>query len=485
MAIRIELYTFAKRINSTARPAGLTPGSYDCIMLDGCDVLHPEIKLQVGVTSAVTAYNYAYIADFSRYYYISRWWFDRGLWCCSLSVDVLATWKNEIGGYYTFIRRAAADTSREFPDDLYPHKTLSTISTRGTASPFINTLATGTVVLGVTGAPSGAGVGATNYYAMSNEHFMNFLALMYSDPTTWLQITDITADLQKALVNPIEYIASCMWFPIPLSDITTGVSSNIKLGWWEFPQSSIGTVKRLSGAAHVEYTTDVVIPKHPLAATRGSYMNLAPHSSYTLSFFPYGQWQLDSSQLVNYPQLQFFQSIDLIDGRGFMEVRGWDGNTYTMLDTNICTAAVPISMAQSAPDIGKSFSNFALSKAQNFFSTSAAVGGLQGLGAAAAEALSLKNTADVALASILPKNEKFGINGGFNIYNWAQIWIIAQFWTPCDENPALFGNVCNKNGQISSYPGYIEAEAGAFALPATDTEQQEVRTYIQSGFFYE
>ena len=478
----ITFWRFAKRSNSTARPS-VDGNTFNCDLMDGSGIINPTALLDFGNVNPTT-YNYAYIAEFSRYYYIRDWQYSAGLWYCALAVDVLATWRGEIGGYNTFIRRAAADNSREFPDSIYPHKTLSTISTSGTASPFINSLSQGTVVLGVTGAPSGAGVGATNYYAMSNEHFMNFLALMYSDPSTWLTITDITTDLQKALVNPIEYIASCKWFPIPLSDVT-GVSSNIKLGWWEFPQSSIGTVKRLSGAAHTEYTTNVTIPKHPLAATRGSYMNLSPHSSYMLSFFPYGQWQLDTMQLVNYPQLQFFQSIDMIDGRGFMEVRGWDGTNYTMLDCRICNIAVPLSMAQSAPDISKSFSNFALSKAQNFFSTSSAIGGIQGLGAAAAEMLSLKNTADVALSSILPKNEIFGVNGGFNIYNWAEIWIVAQFLTPSDENPGLFGNVCNKNGQISSYPGYIEAEAGAFALPGTDTEQAEARRYIQTGFYYE
>ena len=91
MAITATFYTFSKRKNSTGRPSG---GSSNNIYIkDPSSVLNPQIMLE---TSNPTAYNYCYIPTFDRYYFISDWISDHGMWQANCVVDVLASWKNSI-----------------------------------------------------------------------------------------------------------------------------------------------------------------------------------------------------------------------------------------------------------------------------------------------------------------------------------------------------------------------------------------------------
>lgn len=56
--------------------------------------LQPKITV---ATLNPTAYNYAYIPDFNRYYYVTDWISVRnGVWECSLSVDPLMSYASQI-----------------------------------------------------------------------------------------------------------------------------------------------------------------------------------------------------------------------------------------------------------------------------------------------------------------------------------------------------------------------------------------------------
>ena len=63
------------------RPAATTPSvSYDCLVRNGTGIINPKIELDYGLTTNPSQYNYCYIADFGRYYFIREWTFDAGLW---------------------------------------------------------------------------------------------------------------------------------------------------------------------------------------------------------------------------------------------------------------------------------------------------------------------------------------------------------------------------------------------------------------------
>lgn len=61
----------------------------DVKLKDGCSVLNPTLLLAQGNLSE---YNYMYIADFGRYYYLKPGNYRNGLWEVTGEVDVLMTY---------------------------------------------------------------------------------------------------------------------------------------------------------------------------------------------------------------------------------------------------------------------------------------------------------------------------------------------------------------------------------------------------------
>ena len=114
-------YTFTKRINSTAVPAsGGT--SYNIILKEDSGLLQPEIFLKWTGSGSPCAFNYVHIPDFQRYYWISNWTYSERQWGASLSVDVLASWKTQIGAAEKYVLRSYAESDPHVLDKLYPAK---------------------------------------------------------------------------------------------------------------------------------------------------------------------------------------------------------------------------------------------------------------------------------------------------------------------------------------------------------------------------
>ena len=105
MSINVEFYSLSKRDNSTKRPAAAAVVTAACSLKDDCGIIRP-VLLVYGIANP-SGLNYAYISDFSRYYYISEWTWKLGNWECQLYVDVLATYKDQIGAATEYIARCS------------------------------------------------------------------------------------------------------------------------------------------------------------------------------------------------------------------------------------------------------------------------------------------------------------------------------------------------------------------------------------------
>ena len=92
--MNITLYKTAdetNRLNKTLTDAIPLTGT----LREECNILKPTIKIQS--TTNLSGYNYCYVEDFGRYYYITEISIIRtNLWNISLSVDVLMTYANQI-----------------------------------------------------------------------------------------------------------------------------------------------------------------------------------------------------------------------------------------------------------------------------------------------------------------------------------------------------------------------------------------------------
>lgn len=81
-----------------------TGSSFDCVLKDNCSILNPVID--IASDSNLSGFNYMYISDFSRYYFIDDITsLHNGLWRISAHVDVLETYATAIKANKAVIRR--------------------------------------------------------------------------------------------------------------------------------------------------------------------------------------------------------------------------------------------------------------------------------------------------------------------------------------------------------------------------------------------
>ena len=91
---------------------------------ESCDILNPSIMIE-NKDNTIFNYNYVYIPDFKRYYYINDFKnIINGLYQVNLKVDVLMSFKNDIKNLNcVVIRQANKDFAKQTytPDDLIPY----------------------------------------------------------------------------------------------------------------------------------------------------------------------------------------------------------------------------------------------------------------------------------------------------------------------------------------------------------------------------
>lgn len=460
MSFSATFYNFSKRPDSTKQPSGGT--QYQIILKHGCSIIRPTISLDIGQAGNPTGYNYCYIPEFNRYYFVSDWIFENRLWTASLKVDALATYKSYIGSSNQYILRCASAENQTVVDTLYPLVTTQAKDVKVLTTPFTSNIKEGTYIVGILGS-SNSGIGATKYYALDN---LSMRALCYSLLNTIdymnIDYNEIGMSLARALVNPMQYIVSCIWVPF---SVTGGAAEVIKVGWWETtttgrPLTETDLVKTFSYGI-----SD--LPKHPSGKV---YKYLKPYTSYYLDFPPFGYVELDPTDLVNTTNLAYDIQVDCITGIGTMRIQTVSGNNAAVL--GMYTSQVGVPMALSAATESVLSAGFSL----------ASMGVALKFGAIGAFALAsgIGNVAD----SLVPKIQTVGSNGGIGLYAVApRLTSIFQYTTA--EDPTHNGYPYMQAGTIGNFSGYIKVDNAQIDAPATDSELSEITSYMNNGFYYE
>ena len=252
--IDVKLATFTKRTNSTAVFSG-TWTTFSCALKEGCSVLNPVIELRT--TTNCNGFNYMYIADFGRYYFITDIVHDEGSVIISGRVDVLATYKSQIGNASEYVLRSASEYDGDVIDNLYPLKAQSTFVWGGNSGSteggiyHTGTFDTDniTYIIGVVNNTRTDKYGAVKYYTVQSgdlADLMQFLlggGIVLQTETELATIdsvltqfkTEIENGIVRSLANPSQFIIES--YAIPYS-VDTGDAETITIGWW--PSVAVG-----------------------------------------------------------------------------------------------------------------------------------------------------------------------------------------------------------------------------------------------------
>lgn len=129
-----------------------TQTTYSCQANDVVDVKNPNIL--IATSDNLSNLNYAYIADFSRYYFIVDCSVQpNGLWTLSLKEDVLKTYENQLKTTKAAFNRSSDFYNMYLPDHLAPVTQRQIITNKVFPnSPFDNQLETHGAIVLISGA---------------------------------------------------------------------------------------------------------------------------------------------------------------------------------------------------------------------------------------------------------------------------------------------------------------------------------------------
>lgn len=464
MSFKVNLYSLSKRDNSTKRPAG-TPAEYDCILKDGCSIFTPSIKLDMGLSADPSQYNYAYIPAFGRYYFIEDWFFTDRLWTANLNVDVLATYKTQIGNSSLYVMRAAGAHDGSIIDTLYPAKTGCSYDSDTKANPWQSSC----FIVGVVSAD--AAFGSMEFYAMDAGELRS-MCLALTDPTTIIDtaydfdINELSIGLQLALVDPIQYVKSCIMLPVSKGDITNlGSGQTIKACRFD-----AGTGNKVYPTSRITKSYSFDIQKHPDTAARGNYVNSKPYTNITLTIPPWGCIDIDTSVTANASTLSADVEVDAISGKGVLVVKA-KGIVLNRLEAQV---GVPISLSSVTRDyIGAATS--ALGAVGGAVS-----GALGNIGGFIGAASGVGN----AVESLMPRAQTIGTTGSF-VSNRGEFRLDHQFFRPVPDDNTHNGRPLCQVRQINTLSGYMLIQDGDVQIAGTASEDSKIRNYLETGFYYE
>ena len=466
MSFKVNLYSLSKRDNSTKQPAG-TPVEYDCILKDGCSIFTPSIKLDLGLSDDPSQYNYAYIPAFGRYYFIEDWFFTDRLWIANLNVDVLATYKSQIGNSSLYVMRAAGAHDGDVIDTLYPAKAGCSFASDTKGNPW-NT--TGCFVIGV--VTKDAAFGSLNYYVLDASD----LALLCDHLTDPAQIiteanhflpTELSTGLQLSLVDPIQYIKTCVMLPVAEQEISnTGLDAEFPVYNWN---PHVNGLKLLpTSRINKSFTFD--ISKHPDTAARGNYVNASPFTKITLTIPPYGCIDIDTSVTCNASTLTVDVDVDPLNGKGILVVK-CNNIILNRLEAQI---GVPISLSSVTRD-------YIAGATSALGAVGGAISGFMGnIGGFIGAASGIGN----AVESLMPRAQTIGTTGSF-VSNRGDFRLDHQFFRPVADDNTHNGRPLCQVRQLNTLSGYMLIQDGDVQITGTATEDSRIRNYLETGFYYE
>lgn len=520
----VQFFRANKLVNST-KQYSLSEASLTlrCELNSACSIVNPVLLINtsaVDVSKAnVWVYNYCYIGIWGRFYHITDWVWSDGLWCAQCKEDVLASFRNDILNSTLYVMRSSFDRDGNLlyngaiGDSKYPTTADSpTFLANAYENPYA--YVEGVYIAGVINNESNNG--AVTYYAFNRVGFRQFCAALYNYSSGWLNIdvTEISENLQKALVNPFQYVVSCMYLPINVQqiiDLSGEATTDIKFGWWSVRVSAGARIVNTTMATR--QTISIPIPRHPSAPSRGAYLNLSPYSIYTLRFYPFGTINIDSEAIAGWNTLDLYADLDLCTGKGILNicVNGFNNPFRTIecqVGVQIPTASLQTNysslvtgkqsvVAAGAEAVG------AISKVQSKRPDPSEYSGFKGFlgyvrdslkgvvsdvkesveqsGGITQVASDILNTAIAATTTA----EIQGMQGAAGLFLPQTLTLSGRFLPVASEDLGHTGRPLMQLRQLSTVRGFTVCKDGDVICNANDREKQTIKAYLEGGVFIE
>lgn len=459
MSIEVKFYTLSKKRNSTKIPAD-NGTVFNCNLIESCSFSNPRVTLLFDSNAQnPTAYNYAFIPSFDRFYYVENWTYTNRCWIADLTIDVLASWRVSIGNTTQYILRTsdAEIWNPYITDNKYPATSgTNSVVTNPSSNPFATSISGGCFVLGLLGGPA-PDVSMATYYVFTSAQFKEFVRALFAD-------RNFLDQFGQSFWNPLQYVISCQWYPFSASEISGVETNTIFFGWWSFN----ATCKAISIASNYVKTFEMLftLDTHPQQAGRGAYMNGAPFTRRTIIWNPIGVIPLDTVALSNSQFVVLKVDIDIQTGSG----------TYTVnkggaipIDSGTCHLSVNMPLSQTAVN------TFGLVQSPLSLIEAVASGNILGVAQGITSAVN----------NALPQTKTVGGVGSFQAFITNPPVMRSDFMSVVEADVSRFGRPLFQLWKVSELGGYMEIGSPVIEFACTDHEKADIITFMENGFYYE
>lgn len=484
----VYLFSFAKKENSTARPvisAGQLP--YQGTLKAPSSLQNPEILFDFGGPAAHPNYNYAYIPDWGKYYFLRSDWTNEGpLWRGSFTVDCLATYKDQILASTQFVSYSSVSGDAWLADTRIPVLKSTTVSS-STAQIAVwagNSTNSGFYILSYIGE-KGAGLVAVDLVTlqaiiqsissadMTNE--VDSIVDQYGQQA-WTtsaeqslyylaRVSTQNDILGKAYGQAPSCLRSCIWVPFA---VTGSGHVGIYLGNYDTGQTGI-----LIDAFPRTGSTTITIPWHYSDWRRG-------YCEQVYLYLPLvGMVSVSGDALTHTATMTINYSYTVTDGTiSYQVVAGGEIiGTYG----GSCAINYPLGVNQqaSAGEVTQAIMQ-GVTQSVSAGITGNVSGLIMGLATASYNAASVALTSHPSCVGGIGGGAGSGLQRDVVCYTVAHDTIVAP-----GDMTATMGVPTMKPLALSSCSGYCQCANAHVSAPATLDELSAISTALNTGFYIE
>lgn len=323
-----------KARNSTKQ---VTPTrEYECLLKEPTNIIRPRVTLKDD--NNPTNFNYAYIPEFGRYYYVVNWIsLNAHMWELQLEVDVLCTYREHILSTNAFVQYAQSQYNSMLPDSRLPiSDRCENIYYEHVFPPYNEA---GSFIVNFASKDPSGNIGMAQSLVAGADG-MKTLAQAFFDKNKLQQMLEFYN-------NPLDLMINCIWLPIGNTFVSSGFATST-VGDSDIALS--GAVTRKEYGSTIVFTIELPY-KTQLpdgSYTYADYRNVEPYTQYLITLPGVGTVEIPMSSYINdgseLPEIRINYVLSPVNGDITYEFVNGD-SVIMMASGNL---AVPVPLANTA-----------------------------------------------------------------------------------------------------------------------------------------